>query len=142
MKSETNIKTRLVVMLTTLLWLPLKTFWESRDDLKNAGRQWFWRGFSDYWGVMQTLYWVPIDPVIEDSRDTSSSLGLFASILVIVTFLVWVVSFFRIWRIKDKDLKRKNIKISLWIISVLVLIIVLISLYIWMVNNDMIDELF
>jgi len=32
MKSNTNKKTCLVVMLTTLLWLPLKTFWESRDD--------------------------------------------------------------------------------------------------------------
>ena len=141
MKSNTNKKTRLVVMLTTLLWLPLKTFWESRDDLKNTGKQWFWRGFSDYWGVVQTLYWVPpID--VREERDTSSPLGLFASILVIVTFLVWVVSFFRIWRIKDKDLKRKNIKISLWIISILILIIVLISLYIWMVNTDIIDELF
>lgn len=140
MKSNTNKKTRLVVMLTTLLWLPLKTFWESRDDLKNTGKQWFWPGFSDHWSVVQSLYWVPID--VREERDTSSPLGLFASILVIVTFLVWVVSFFRIWRIKDKDLKRKNIKISLWIISILILIIVLISLYIWMVNNDMIDELF
>ena len=140
MKSNTNKKTRLVVMLTTLLWLPLKTFWESRDDLKNTGKQWFWPSFSDHWSVAQSLYWVPID--VREERDTSSPLGLFASILVIVTFLVWVVSFFRIWRIKDKDLKHKNIKISLWIISILILIIVLISLYIWMLNNDMIDELF
>ena len=140
MKSKANKKTRLVVMLTTLLWLPLKTFWESRDNLKNTGRQWFWPGFSDYWGVVQTLYWVPID--VREERDTSSPLGFFASILVIVTFLVWVVSFLRIWISKDKDLKHKNIKISLWIISILILIIVLISLYIWMVNTDMIDELF
>ena len=140
MKSETNKKIGLVAMLTTLLWFPVKSLWNSSEWFSNED-WWEIKQFSDYWIGVQGLYWVP-NPDGEFNHAVINSFKIADFILVVVTFLVWIISFLKIRKIKDKDLKHKKTKMTFWIIFVLILIIVLISLYIWMVNTDMIDELF
>ena len=138
MKSNTNKKLGLVAMLTTLLWFPVKSFWNSSEWFSNED-WWEIKQFSDYWIGVQGLYWVP-NPDEEFNHAVINSFKIADFILVVVTFLVWIISFLKIRKINDKDLRRKKIIKTLCIIAVLIVIILLLLQYIWMRDKGVFDE--
>ena len=131
MKSKANKKICLAAMLTTLLWLPLKTLWQSSDELKNY--DWEPVDFSK----MQPMYGVPYDSSYDEITDWFILLNL---CIILITFIFWIISFFKIRKIKDKDLRRKKLIKTLCIIAVLIVIILLLLQYIWMRDKGVFEE--
>lgn len=87
---------------------------------------------------IQTFYWVPsaqeyrVKPISAYTEPTTSLMDTIIKIaprlLVAVTFIIWIVSFIKIRKIDDKNLKKKKIKNTIIIISILVILIVILLL--------------
>ena len=75
------------------------------------------------------MYGVPYDPYYDEITDWFILLNL---CIILITFIFWIISFFKIRKINDKDLRRKKIIKTLCIIAVLIVIILLLLQYIWM----------
>ena len=138
MKSEINKKLGLSASLATFLWLPFKTLWDSSEWLITFEK---WSDSFGYWVGVQGIYWVP-NYERDSNHMMTNSLKRFDFILVIVTFFVWIISFFKIRKIKDRDLKSRKIRRTLWLISVLLFLAILSSLLIWMLNDDIFNGFF
>ena len=131
MKSKANKKLGLVAMLTALLWFPVKSLWQSSYEWSDSG--WSPVDFSK----MQPMYGVPYDPYYDEITDWFILLNL---CIILITFIFWIISFFKIRKINDKDLRRKKIIKTLCIIAVLIVIILLLLQYIWMRDKGVFEE--
>ena len=118
MKSETNKKMGLAASLAALVWLPLKTIgWSS--TWSTIG---FWSNFGDWIRmVWVSVYWVPKE-YEKPNQNLLDSLKIVDFVLIFITFIFWIISFFKIRKIEDKELKDKKIKRTLWLIFVLIII--------------------
>ena len=96
---------------------------------------WWWNDMM----YNQSAYWIehPVD--IQDlvvygpkpSKTTMAQIlqkigiiNIRQRVLVVITFIIWIVSFFRIRKTKNKTQKKKRTKISIIIISVLLIILI------------------
>lgn len=71
------------------------------------------------------LYWVPSSIEPEPTTTIVDTIMKIAPrLLIAVTFIVWIISFIKIRKIDDKDIKKKKIKNTIIIISVLVILII------------------
>ena len=86
-------------------------------------------------GIQQPMYWVPMDefsyePVSSSASSIISTVAkCIEGVLIGVIFLVWIISYFKIRKIEDKELKAKKIKNT--IITVVVLLVIGILIWLW-----------
>lgn len=81
--------------------------------------------------IEQTKYWVP-SPVssYSDTPIISSYIFKWIEILLIVAvFLIWIISYFKIRKIDDKELKSVKIKHTIFTVIILLLLVVLVRLW-------------
>ena len=81
----------------------------------------------------QTKYWV-LSP--DTSYSVESSSTIFSTVvkwieivLIGVIFLVWIISYFKIRKIDDKELKSVKIKHTIFTVIILLLLVVLVRLW-------------
>lgn len=81
----------------------------------------------------QMLYWVPETPDIEyfppeplTSAEWTPIIAIKIAqiLLVAIIFIIWIVSFIKIKKIEDKNLKKKKIRNTIIIITILVLLLI------------------
>lgn len=51
-------------------------------------------------------------------------LNIWQRVIIALTFIIWIISFFRIRKTKNKTLKKKRTKIAIIIISILLIILI------------------
>ena len=124
-----KIKTGLVTFWLALISFPSKVKGLYDWGWKKPQRQ------SDYWILYpseEELYWVPSS--IEPSETIVDKIIKIAPrLLIVITFIVWIVSFLKIRKIDDEAVKKKKIKKTVIIIAILILLLItsfIISAYI------------
>ncbi len=105
-------------------WIALLSFPFKVKGLK--GREWE-DPQPDYWIYYpsQEVYWVP--PHIEHEPATTivdTIIKIVPRLLIAITFIIGIVSFIRIKKIDDKDIKKKKIKKTIIIITILIILFV------------------
>lgn len=73
----------------------------------------------------QEWYWVPDFPKVRanptpPAEETPVIVNLAQRILPVITFIVWIASLIIILRTKDKEQKKKRIKIAIIVMSILI----------------------
>lgn len=113
-----KLKAGLIAFRIALISFPLKVKWLN---------DWWWAyPQSDYWVYqprVQWIYWVP-----SSVNSVDVFIKLIPRLLVVITFIVWIVSFIRIRKIDDKTVRRKKIKKAIIIISLLIILVVILLL--------------
>ena len=82
---------------------------------------------TDYWiSRMQTKYWV-VNPIV-DPYDWSTPTIVFIKIaqilLIVIIPIIWIINLIKIKKIDDKTLKKKKIKNTVIIVSILIILFV------------------
>ncbi len=92
-----------------------------------------WNSSEFFEPSFQTKYWV-LSP--DTSYSVESSSTIFSTVvkwieivLIGVIFLVWIISYFKIRKIEDKELKSVKIKHTMFTIIMLLLLVVLVWLW-------------
>ena len=97
-----------------------------------------WQAIDNDRGAQQWFYWVsrsrPLSVSVASEPSSTSSIIDIAvkcieGVLVAAIFLVWIISFLRIRKIEDKDLKSKKIKRT--VIAIVVLLVIWILVWLW-----------
>ncbi len=118
-----KIKTGFVTFWLALISFPSKVKGLNDWGWKKPQRQ------PDYWihYPSEELYWVPSS--IEPSETIVDTIIKIAPrLLIVITFIVWIVSFLKIRKIDDEAVKKKKIKKTIIIIFLLAILIVSILL--------------
>ena len=130
------------------VWI-IATFWAALLLIVSDVIFWFIENMGP-----QTVYWVPKQAIGKQHwgkliypEDTVYSLpepkaslvnvvvNLAQWIVPIITFIIWIVSFIRILMTKDKELKKKRIRKTIVVLSVLIVLIIGISIAARFLNN-------
>ena len=98
-----------------------------------------WQAIDNDRGAQEWFYWVyrprPIIPISIDPEPSSTSsiidtvVKCFEYVLFAAIFVVWIVSFLKIRKIEDKELKSKKIKRT--VIAIVVLLVIWILVWLW-----------
>ena len=97
-----------------------------------------WQAIDNDRGAQQWFYWVyrsrpiPVSVALEPSSTSSiidTVVKCFEFVLFAAIFVVWIVSFLKIRKIEDKELKSNKIKRS--IIAIVVLLVIWILVWLW-----------
>jgi hypothetical protein len=72
----------------------------------------------------QPSYWIPYQRFSSPVEPTDTIIKTIPRLLVVITFVVWIVSFIKIRKIDDKVVKRKKIKNAVITVSILVVLII------------------
>lgn len=123
------------------IWI-IATFWTILLSIISDVIFWFINNMSS----AQTVYWVPRQVIEEQHWEKSIYpentiyslpepkastinviINLAQRIVPIITFIIWIISLIRISKTKDIDLKKKRIKNTIIVLSILIVFIVGIS---------------
>ena len=127
-KSFSKIKAVLTAFWATLISFSSKVmgmqelYWPPPQFDIDETNAW-WKFQPDIYvqpNISQGLYWVPKTSQTEILHNIS----LIQRLIVIVTFIVWIISFIRILKTKDRDLKKKRIKNTIIVVSILIIILI------------------
>ncbi len=122
-KLPSLFKTSVIIYFAGIASFLSKVMWNSLG---------FWHSMP---GIQQPMYWVPMDEYSYEPVSSSASsiistvVKCIEGVLIGVIFLVWIISFLRIRKIEDKELKSKKIKNA--IITIIILLVIGILIWLW-----------
>ena len=104
----------------TMLWVAVTSFFSRViGESVIIGRP----GDDDYYGP-ELLYWVKDPRPAEIPQILHGIRNIWQRVLIGVVFIIWIISFFRIRKTKDKTLKKKRTKIAIIVISILLIVLI------------------
>ena len=109
-KLLTKIKLGLATLWIALISFSAKAMWWKFGDAQRS---------KPGYGPIQAVYWVP-----KPTSPISHVLNAVQRLTAIAIFIIWIINFIRIMRTNDKDLKKKRIKNTIIVITILVIILV------------------
>ena len=112
--------------ILTAFWMTLISF-----SSKAMGQELYWAPpfLMDEMNMRpEPMYWVEYNPEMYKPELLLIIAKIASLLLVVLTFVFWIISFIRIRKIDDRNLKKKKIKNTIIIISILVILIVVIIL--------------
>ena len=123
MKILSEIKSFFVMAFAAIVSFVSEAMWQTIDNDRGA-QQWF------YWVYRSRP--LPVSVASEPSS-TSSIIDIavkcIEGVLVAAIFLVWIISYFKIRKIEDKELKSVKIKHTIFTVIILLLLVVLVWLW-------------
>ena len=119
-KTLKKSKSFLVMLWTTIISTPFKVIGQELESFKQ-----YWK---DDFGF-EPMYWIEnYHPGIYEPSEPSVIIATIIKIaprlLVVITFIVWIVSFIKIKKLDDKTLKKKKIIKTVIIVSILIILII------------------
>ena len=128
-KFFSKIKSYLAAFRIALISFPFK--------VKGQGN-WEWVDPQpDYWIITRTepiwqqwLYWVPSfsSHIEQTTTIVDTIIKIVPRLLIAITFIIGIVSFIKIRKIGDENLRKKRIKRAIIIISILIILVVILLL--------------
>lgn len=85
----------------------------------------------------ESLYWVPYDvsPIQPTTQQTPILINLAQRTAVGITFIAWIISLIMILKTNDKEKKEKRIKISIIVMSILIILTIASFLIVRLLNR-------
>lgn len=127
-KTFNKIKSVLIAVWIALISFSSKAIGKMEEvvinpQIKYAEPEYWIEKFPAWYSMGQELYWTP-SPI--DTTDWKL-IRIACYLLVLVVFVFWIISYLKIRKFDDKALKKKKIKNTVIVISILIILIIALS---------------